>query len=239
MIKVAAAQIKVVEDIETNLQKILAFIEQAKTNNADIVCFPEICLNSIEGNSTDVSEQIKKIQEKCKEKSIWCIFGSYIPVNNKVRNSVFLVDRSGKIQYRYDKVHLWLSEKSNTTAGKTNRVIDTEFGKIGIIDCWDFAFPSFIQKLSHSGARIIFCPTYIVDSDEDAEAMRAIPLVRAFENICYYISCDAFTDETLSESFICHPLKILQKIERKEGIIFADLNLDEIDSLRKYYDHLD
>lgn len=236
MVKVAAAQMRVTEDINTNLQKILNFIDKAKSKNVDIVCFPEVCLNSLE-EIIDVSGPIKKIQKKCKEKSIWCIFGSYTSIKKNIRNSVFLVNRAGKIKYRYDKVHLWLTEKENVTAGKTNKVIDTEFGKIGIINCWDFAFPSFVQKLSTKGAKIIFCPSYLVNYKTESEVMRAIPLVRAFENLCYYISCDALTDETLSESFISHPLKILKKIEKKEGIIYADLNLDEIGSLKKFYNH--
>lgn len=238
MVKVAVAQIKVVEDIDKNLLKILEFIEQAKSKNVDIVCFPETCLNSIEENIVEISKHIGKIQDKCKEESIWCIFGSYVPQDNKMRNVIFLIDYSGKIRYEYDKVHLWKTEKDKVIAGKTNKVIDTEFGKIGIINCWDFAFPSFIQQLSRNGAKIIFCPSYLVSYKKDGNVLRKIPLVRAFENLAFYISCDAFTDDTLSESFICHPLRILQKIEKKEGMIFADLNINEIDSLRNYYDHL-
>ncbi|KKM23120.1 hypothetical protein LCGC14_1618460, partial [marine sediment metagenome] len=83
---------------------------------------------------------------------------------------------------------------------------------------------------------IIFCPSYLVDYEKDEELLRKIPLVRAFENMSYYISCDAYTDETLSESYICHPLRTLKIIKKKEGIMFEDLNLKEIDSLRKYYD---
>ncbi len=239
MVKVAAAQIKVVDDIDINLGKILDFIDKAKYENSDIVCFPETCLNSNEENVVNISEKIDKICERCKEKSIWCIFGSYIHKNNEIRNVVFLVDRSGKILNEYNKVHLWKTERRNVIPGKTNDIIDTEFGKIGIINCWDFAFPSYIQRLSRSGAKIIFCPSYLVSYEKDGDVLRKIPLVRAFENLCYYISCDAFTDKTLSESYICHPLRILQKIEGKEGMIFADLNLEDIDHLRNYYDHLD
>lgn len=237
MVNVAAAQINVVKDIDKNLLKILAFIEQAKSKDVEIVCFPETCLNSREENIVEVSKHIGKIQEKCKEKSIWCIVGSYVPQNNKMRNVTFLIDRLGKIRYEYVKVHLWKTEKENVIAGKTNNVIDTEFGKIGIITCWDFAFPSFIQQLSQKGAKIIFCPSYLVSYKKDGDVLRKIPLVRAFENLVFYISCDAFTDETLSESFLCHPLRIVQKIEKREGIIYADLDLEEIDSLRNYYDH--
>ena len=239
MVKVAAAQIRVVEDVNENLLKILDYIDKAKAENADIVCFCEISLNFIDENSPDVSKHIEKIQEKCKEKSIWCIFGSYVPEKDKVRNVIFLVDRQGKIVYEYDKVHLWVSEKESVIAGKTNKVIDTEFGKIGIVNCWDTSFPSFMQELAKEGARIIFCPVYEVDYEEDQEVFRRLPLVRAFENLAFIVWCDAFTDETLSESYICHPLKFLKEIKNKEGMILAELNLDEVEPLRKYYDHLD
>jgi len=238
MVKVAAAQIKATENIKENLEKILYYIEKAKSENADIVCFCEITLNLNEKKRIDISKELSEIQAKCRDKSIYCIFGSYTPEKEGIKNTIFLIDRSGNIKYKYYKVHLWISEKDEITPGKTNRVVKTDFGKIGIITCWDFAFPSFIQKLSKKGAKIIFCPTYLADSEKDAEAMRAIPLVRAFENLSYYISCDAYTDETLSESYICSPLKILNSIKKEEGIIFADLNLSEIDSLRDYYDHL-
>jgi len=235
--RVAAAQIRVTDDIGKNLSKILEYIDKAKSGNVDIVCFPEACLNTSD-ELADISEEIGAIGERCRKNSIWCVFGSYFPVKGKVMNSVFLIDRDGSICYRYDKVHPWVSEKK-VTAGRSCRVIETEFGKIGIIDCWDFAFPSFIQRLSRSGARIIFCPTYLVDSVEDAEAMKAIPLVRAFENICFYVSCDAFAPDSLSHSCICHPLRVLQRIDGKEGMIVADLDLDEIAPLKKHYDHLD
>ncbi|HLD05433.1 MAG TPA: carbon-nitrogen hydrolase family protein [Candidatus Nanoarchaeia archaeon] len=237
MVKVAVAQIKVTSKIDTNLRKILDSIDKAKSKKADIVCFPEVCLNPTY-KSLDVSKQIKAIQERCKQRSIWVIIGSHVPAGKKLKNSVFLIDRSGKIKYRYDKIHLWISEENKITPGKVSRVIDTEFGKIGVINCQDFVFPSFIQKLSKAGAKIIFCPMYIFDFQKDADVLRKIPLVRAFENICYFITSAAFAPGTLAESFICHPQRVLKKIEHKEGIIYANLNLKEIDPLRKYYGHL-
>lgn len=238
MVRVAVAQIKVVKNIEKNLQRILRFIDKASHKQADIVCFPETCLNPDIENVLDVSSQIKEIRDKCRKGSIYCAFGSYIRVGNKIFNTVFLIDRSGRVLYKYNKVHLWESELKKISPGRINKVIETDFGKIGIIICWDFAFPEFVKSLSKKGAKIIFCPSYLVDYERDEDLLRKIPLVRAFENMSYFISCDAFADETLSVSYICHPLRILKTIKKKEGIIFEDLNLKEIDSLRKYYDLL-
>ncbi len=238
MVNVASAQIKVGLDINKNLKEILKFIDKAKSKKSDIVCFPEACLNS-SYKPIDVSKEIKTIQEKCKEKSIWCIFGTHIPAGNKLKNSIFLINRRGKIKYRYDKVHLWKSEENKIIPGKIHKVIETDFGKIGIINCQDFVFPSFIQKLSRAGAKIIFCPMYIVDFKKDAHILRMLPLIRAFDTISYFVTSAALAYNSMAESFICHPLKILKKLKNKEGIIFANLNLEKIDSLRKYYGHLD
>lgn len=238
MFKIAAAQIKIESDIAKNLKKILEFIERAKAKKADIVCFPEVCLNSSEERFIDVSQEIKKIQNKCKEQKIWVIISTYIPQGRKMKNTTFLIDRTGEIKYQYYKVHPWITEREEVIAGKTNRVIYTEFGNIGIINCWDLAFPSFIQQLSRHGARIIFCPTCLIDYKKYKNVLQKIPQVRAFENLSYFIMCDVCAADTLSESYICHPLKVLKSIKKKEGIICADLVLDEIDYLRNYYDHL-
>ena len=55
------------------------------------------------------------------------------------------------------------------------------------------------------------------------------------ENLVYFVTCDAFTDEVLGESYICSPLKVLNKIKNREGIIFSDLNLNKLDNLKKLY----
>lgn len=235
MVNVAVAQMRVTYDVEENFQRILNFIDNASNNQSDIVCFPETCLNPDDENIFDVSKYIKEISTECNNKSIYCIFGSYITVKSRIFNILFLINRSGRVLYKYKKVHLWKSELKNVVPGKVNKVIATDFGKIGLINCWDFAFPEFLKNLSKKGATIIFCPSYMVDYERDKEILRKIPLVRAFENMSYYVSCDAFTEETLSESYICHPLRTLKTIKKKEGIIFAELDMKEIDSLRQYY----
>lgn len=238
MPKIAIAQIEIFDELDKNIKKVLNFIEKASSKNADLVCFPESCLG--EDFLSIKCKEIKSIQKKCKEKSIYCIFGAHIKENSKIFNSAILVDRLGEIQYTYKKVNLFPNlDLEQTLPGKENEVIETDFGKIGIIICWDFAFPEYIKKLSNDGAQIIFCPSYLLnDAKISKDVFRSYPLTRAFENLAYFISCDAFTDEVLSESYICSPLKVLNKIKHREGIIFEDLDLRKITKLRKAYNCL-
>jgi len=233
-VKVAVAQIKVFDQIKRNVKKVLEFIDKAASKKADIVCFPESCLG--DNTLTTNSPKIKSIKNKCKDKSIYCIIGAQIKEKNKIFNSAILIDRDGKVQYIYKKIHLFPGlDLKKTSPGKTNKVIKTNFGKIGIIICWDFAFPEDIKKLSKKGAQIIFCPSYLLNESKiTKEVLRSYPLLRAFENATYFVSCDAFTSEVLGESYICSPLKVLNKIKNKEGIIYSKLDLKKLAKLKQH-----
>jgi predicted amidohydrolase len=89
--------------------------------------------------------------------------------------------------------------------------------------------------LAEQGAEVIFCPSYLVDYEVDGEPLQALPLARAFENLVYFVLCDAVSDNTLSISMICHPLGVRQQISQTEGILIGDLNLAELSTLRTYY----
>ena len=236
MMKVAAAQIRVTGNPEENCEKILLFLERAKRRKVDIICFPETCLITKSKEVIPIEKFLKKIKDKCKTLRIYCIFGTYEKNGNNVYNIVYFIDKNGKVKYKYRKRHLWVTEK-NVKAGKENKIVNTEFGKIGIITCWDFAFPEDIRKLSKSGARIIFCPSYLVNYKPAKDVLESLPLIRAFENCCYYVTCDTFTKETAGMSFICSPYKILGKIKGREGIISRKIDLKRIDKLRKFYDY--
>lgn len=238
-VKIAAVQMKLSKDARENVKRIITFLQNANCQLVDIVCFPETCLQPDPTRVVDVSEQIMQIQYASRKYGVWCIFGAYIREGKKISNTTFLVDRSGKIRFRYRKVHLWKSEKGLVAPGKGNRIVQSEFGKIAIITCWDFAFPSFVQNLSKKGARIIFCPSFLIDSHDCSDLLRGLPLVRSFENLAFFVSCDAFSPKTFSESYICHPLRILSGIRKKEGMITARVNLAEIDSLRRRYNHVE
>jgi len=125
--------------------------------------------------------------------------------------------------------------KKKIIAGKNNRIIKTKFGNIGIIICWDIAYPEYIKELSKKGAWIIFCPTYIKNYGRELESYLGLPYSRAFESSCYFVSCDSANKECAQYSVICGPSEIYSEIKGKEGIIFAELDKRKINGVRKRY----
>jgi predicted amidohydrolase len=234
-LRIAVSSLRVSDDVELNLHNMLEVIPNATRMGVQIVCFPEYSLNPVIEQWIDLSEPINALQTACRKNRIWAIFGADSGNADNRKNSIYLVDHEGSIQYRYDKVHLWRSEKRVYQSGEASRVIDTGLGRIAIISCWDMAYPKYVADLAEQGAEVIFCPSYLVDYEVDGEPLQALPLARAFENLVYFVLCDAVSDNTLSISMICHPLGVRQQISQTEGILIGDLNLAELSTLRTYY----
>ena len=239
MVKVAAAQIKVTKSAEKNLNKIINCIRKTSSKNVDIVCFPEASLIHSKNKNTikklQFYDYLKKIKKSCRENKIHCIFGTNILEKNKIYNSAFFIDDKGEVIYRYNKVNLFRNEKGKVTSGKINKAIKTKFGKIGIIICWDSSYPEFVKQLSRQGSWIIFCSSYIKNYGRELESYLQIPYVRAFENSCYFVSCDSANKDCAQHSIICSPSKIIKNIKGKEGLIVAELDRRKIVGLRKRY----
>ena len=231
---VAAAQISISPSAEKNAKKILEYIEKAAEKKADLVCFPEGALIKRK-KIIDIAPFLERIKGACKKNKIYCIFGSYFKEKSKVYNGAFLIGKNGKVIYRYKKVNLFRKERKKTNRGNSNKAIATEFGKIGIVICWDSAYPEYVKKLSRQGAWVIFCPSYIKNYGRELESYLQIPYVRAFENSCYFVNVDSANKDCARYSVICSPSKIIKTIKGKEGLVAADLDRRKIIGLRRYY----
>ncbi|KAL2396918.1 hypothetical protein ABEF93_004738 [Exophiala dermatitidis] len=80
-------------------------------------------------------------------------------------------------------------------------VIETPLGPVGIVICWDLAFPEAFRALVRQGARLIIVPTFWTRDDLTDEARKYGPdvdiqflssavITRSFENTCAIIFCN-------------------------------------------------
>ena len=238
---IAVAQIKYFDENKThNLDKIKRYIKLAKKRHADIVCFPESTIHKYKVLTFD-HKSIKEIQEECKKNSIWCIINEDIKIKNKKYNMAILINREGKIAGKYKKINLY---GDKVFAGKEVYVFETDFAKIGILICWDIAFPELFKKLKQKGAEIVFCPSqwwYYPDTHDknnmkrETKILESIIRTRAYENVNFVALCNPVMDSEyqVSYSAIASPTRILKEIVKKEGLIVSKINLSRIKKLEK------
>lgn len=243
--RIALAQIKYFDiHKKNNLTKIKDYIKKASKLNADIICFPETCI--IKEKYLYLNHNfLKEIMEECKKNKIWCIITEDIMHGSKLYNTSILIDREGKIKGKYKKINLYAER--NVNPGSKVRVFKTDFAKVGIAICWDLAFPELFHRMKRSGAQIVFCPAQWAYEEKvygkdhkkrELFLLKSLILTRAFENLYFLAFCSPFRPDQkslLSYSNISCPHKILKEIIDKEGIIFADLNLNEINKFKRIY----
>ncbi len=104
--------------------------------------------------------------------------------NGKLYNEAIVYDRKGKIAGIYRKTHITQLEiKYGFSAGNSLEPIELDFGKIGIVICWDALFEETFRVYSLKGAKIIFSVTHQMGPGRtNYEAMLR---GYAVSNVCY------------------------------------------------------
>jgi apolipoprotein N-acyltransferase len=77
----------------------------------------------------------------------------------KFYNTAFLFSPDGRIVGKYHKTNP-IQFFSDGVAGKTFPVFETEFGKVGILICYDADYSYVARRLAQNGAEMLFIPTY-------------------------------------------------------------------------------
>ena len=234
MVRIAGCQIRVSEDTDKNLKKILMYLEQAGKKKVDIVCFPEKSLQWHNIPYPDLSDHLKEIGEACKRYSMYCLVGGIVYSGKKKINNLYLIDRRGNLKATHSKVNLFYMEKEiGYKAGKEMTLVKTDIGTIGLSICWDNADPCLIRKLKK--ADMIFAAMHLNDWKEMGYSLPDWPQTRAFENMCYYVWVDQYrTHKSSSRSYVVHPQKVL-KCMFKEGLFYKDVDIDEVRKLKKKF----
>lgn len=79
-------------------------------------------------------------------------------------NTTYFISPQGKILSSYRKKNIWHPERPYlTSSGATDDPhvgFDTPIGKVGLLICWDVAFPEAFRELVRGGVEIIIVPTF-------------------------------------------------------------------------------
>ena len=205
--KVAVVQFEISQFApQENLAKAEAFIQRAAHASADLVVFPEdFIFGPLNGRAhlADFDGRyVKHFQRLAEEYNIDIVPGSIIEGDETgLYNTTCYIDSAGDILGRYRKVHLWLPERSYITPGDGVCVVQTRFGKVGLIICWDLMFPETFRAMVEKDVEIVICPSYWCLEDAgsgqklnryaEVTLVNALCIARAFEHEIVLIYANA------------------------------------------------
>ena len=179
MWKGALLQISSTDEPKENLELINNMINSAAAKNVEFVALPETanCISNSNLHKETVLQTEKEditlasLTEVAKKKSIYILIGSLAIKQNKPKNKFlnrsFLINPSGSIIAKYDKLHMFDAtisdseeyiESASFVAGKNAKVISTAIGKFGLSICYDVRFPHLYRGLSQRGAQLLTVP---------------------------------------------------------------------------------
>jgi len=178
--------------LQGNLRSMSAVLDQAGHEKPDAILltefFPE---RGVKGTAHDRSEPIPGpatdvLARKAREYSSYIIAGMLELDDGKTYDTAVLIDREGRIAGKYRKTHLPLAEvEDGETPGNEYPVFETDFGRIGILICWDLVFPESFRIMRLEGAEIVFLP---IAGDPGARHWDTITRARALDNGLYLVA---------------------------------------------------
>ena len=158
-------------DKETNLNRIIGYIECAARKGSHFVVFPEMSLTGYDDESekekkdkmqsllaeTIPGPSTDKVAEACKKYGVYAVFG--MPERDPddpstIYNALAIFSPEGLVG-SYRKMHLPAPEPNWATRGDKPFIVDTPLGPVGCAICYDsYCFPELMRYYASKGCRL-------------------------------------------------------------------------------------
>ncbi|MFZ0305577.1 MAG: carbon-nitrogen hydrolase family protein [Terracidiphilus sp.] len=212
--------------IDANMKLMDDVLDKAGREKPDVVLLTETFTErAVNRTLHDRSEPIPgpltdALGRKARQYHMYIIDGMLELDGKKIYDTAVLIDRNGQVAGKYRKTHLPLAEvEDGETPGSEYPVFDTDFGRIGMLICWDYFFPEPARILRLKGAEIVFLP---IAGDPGARHWDVTSRARALDNGVYLV---AATSEGHDSRIIDPDGEVMATTN--DGIVAADLDLNK------------
>ncbi len=271
-VKIGIIQTKISDNIQKNIDSAIKNIKKAASKKAKIICMPELFLSNYFCQTESHSNF--KLAEKIPGKTtkIFCELAKDLQIvlmislfekktHGFYHNTSIVISEKGKILSKYRKMHIpddpGYYEKFYFTPGDLGfKSVETKFGKIGSLICWDQWFPEAARLTALKGAQIIFYPTAIGWHPKEKrkygksqlDSWITMQRSHAIANGTYVVAINRVGTERKGNnkiefwgtSMIIDPSgQIIGKLSnKKEDILIREINYKKIDSAREHWPFL-
>jgi len=167
-VRIAVCQILVIDgDREGNLRRIEYALESARDQHAEIATFPESALLGWENPDAHTlatpipGPDSDRIAALARKYDMMIAIGLDEKDGDRLYDSAILVDKSGKILWKHRKLNVLpglMDPPYSVGAREGIGVVDTEFGRIGVVICADTFVDEYARKIANLKPDLMLVP---------------------------------------------------------------------------------
>jgi predicted amidohydrolase len=241
-----------------NARALTDAIEQASAGGAEMLFTPEMS-GLLDRDAKRAGESLRAedddaVLAACREAAsrhaLWVHLGSLAvrTEEGKLANRAFVIDPTGAIRARYDKIHLFdvdlptgesWRESAVYRPGQGAVVVDgTPVGRLGLTICYDLRFPALFASLAEAGVDTIAVPAAFTVPTGCAH-WEVLLRARAIEAEAFVVAAaqsgrHADGRETYGHSLVVSPWgEVLLDMGQAVGVGFADIELSLVGEVRQ------
>jgi predicted amidohydrolase len=233
-------------------------VERAAGEGADMLFTPEMsnlldrdrarAATNIVAEGDDVV--LAATREAAAKAGLWVHIGSLAVKSEQgpapYANRGFVIDDTGAIRARYDKIHLFdvdlptgesWRESNSYAPGDRAVVVDTPWGRLGLSVCYDIRFPDLYFALSDAGATMLAIPAAFTVPTGNAH-WHVLQRARAIESAAFVISAaqvghHADGRDTFGHSLVVDPWgNVLLDMGDQTGLAYAEIDAAKVADAR-------
>jgi omega-amidase len=254
-VNVSCVQMKpILADYDGNIDRMVEFFNQIMDQRpeTDLIVYPELITSGYECEKSQFRQFAESVEsggksidlfkKLCKERNVTVVYGfpeKDPTLTDVLFNSAIVIGSDGEVMGSYRKTHPFAAEILWCRPGSDFPIFETPFGKIGVMICWDTAFPEVSRIYAIKGADLLVVSTnwekpYTDDWDLMTKA-------RAFDNTLHLVASNRIGEDKelgwFGRSKIIDPLgKEIEALDEEiEGVIHAQLDLGITEKLRSEY----
>lgn len=245
--RIALAQIDtVLGDKLKNLSHIESICRSAATNEAKIICFPELATTGYSagllgtklwnlseesiGGETDtlftrLANELNLI--------IICGFVERGKRLGQIYNSAGVwIPGFGNCQHVHRKIHLWDKENYFFCEGNECKVIETPLCRIGVMICYDLEFPEVARSFAMDNADVVFVLSAWEWNKNDEHIWNINCAARALENTLHLVAVNRYgVDGEFkfpggSQIISSFGKEIVRASDNGEDLVYGDIDLE-------------
>ncbi|UYV39640.1 carbon-nitrogen hydrolase family protein [Rhodobacteraceae bacterium D3-12] len=251
------------EESSANLEQTLGYLREAKAGGAGFALTPEVtnCMSPSRSHQRTVlrheeqDETLAAVRAEARALELWVLLGSLAVLTDdadgRFANRSFLISPQGEIAARYDKIHMFdvnvsetetYRESAHFRPGEQAVTAKTDFATIGMTVCYDVRFPHLHRQLAHAGAEILTAPAAF-SAVTGAAHWETLLRARAIETGCFVLAPaqtgvhymeDGVERRTFGHSLAIAPWgEVLADAGTDCGVTLVDLDMEEVARSRK------